>query len=251
MQLTILGSGTLIPTPERGNSGYFLQTDNQTILIDGGSGTLRQISRFGLNYREIDMICYTHLHPDHTFDLIPLLFAYKHDSELQMPKNLKMICPVGFQNYFDRLMNIYADWLMSEEVNIEIHEIERGNIDLDGLTIQCRHTEHTDHSVTYRFIDSTNKNLFYSGDTDMCEELIESAKDVDVLLLECSFPDTMKRNGHLTPSLCGEIAAETNCKKLVLTHFYPEVLKTDIISAVNTVYNGDVILAEDGLIIKI
>ena len=76
-------------------------------------------------------------------------------------------------------------------------------------------------------------------------------EDVDVLLLECSFPDTMKRNGHLTPSLCGEIAAETNCKKLVLTHFYPEVLKTDIISAVNTVYNGDVILAEDGLIIKI
>ncbi|MDP7654183.1 MAG: MBL fold metallo-hydrolase, partial [Candidatus Marinimicrobia bacterium] len=79
MKLTILGSGVKIPFPGRGNSGYFLQTSEHNILIDGGSGTIRRVADFGLDYRSINTIFYTHMHPDHTFDLIPLLFAWKHD----------------------------------------------------------------------------------------------------------------------------------------------------------------------------
>ena len=61
-------------SPNRGNSGYLLECSESTILLDGGSGTLRRIADFGLDYSSIDIICYTHLHIDHTFDLIPFLF---------------------------------------------------------------------------------------------------------------------------------------------------------------------------------
>ena len=53
------------------------------------------------------------------------------------------------------------------------------------------------------------------------------SKNADLLILECSHPDGMKAKGHLTPSLCGKIAAKANAKKLVLTHFYPEADKVD------------------------
>lgn len=71
------------------------------------------------------------------------------------------------------------------------------------------------------------------------------------MLLECSFPDSLKRKGHLTPSECGRIAAETNCRRLVLTHFYPEILETDIISSVAKYYQGEVDLAYDGMELEI
>ena len=93
MKLTILGSGSLFPYPNRGNSAYLLECSEATILLDGGSGTLRRIADFGLDYSSIDIICYTHLHIDHTFDLIPFLFALKHDSKVKKPKVLLTWAP--------------------------------------------------------------------------------------------------------------------------------------------------------------
>ena len=60
-----------------------------------------------------------------------------------------------------------------------------------------------------KLTDSNGKSIVYSGDTDYCPELIELADNCDLLILECSFPDDMKVEGHLTPSEAGKIAAET------------------------------------------
>ena len=78
MRLTILGSGTLVPVANRCNPGYLLDIANDTILLDSGSGTLRQISSAGRSIWDINQIFYSHLHIDHTNELIPLLFAYKY-----------------------------------------------------------------------------------------------------------------------------------------------------------------------------
>ena len=61
----------------------------------------------------------------------------------------------------------------------------------------------------------------------------------------------MKQENHLTPTECGKIAAETNSKKLVLTHFYPEVLKTDILGTVSKYYKGNIEMAYDGMVIDV
>jgi|TARA_B100000315_G_C14583423_1_gene591686 ribonuclease BN (tRNA processing enzyme) len=251
VKLTVLGSGVLIPFPKRGNSGYFLQTEKHCILIDGGSGTLRRMVDFGIDYKTIDTICYSHLHPDHTLDLVPLLFAYRHDPGLVKPKPLHIVAPVGFESYYDRLMELYGEWVLSDWIEISIQEISRGEVVLDDLLLRCGHTEHTDHSVTYRFERERGGSVFYSGDSDFSDELIDSAKGVDIMILECSFPDSLKRKGHLTPSECGRIATEAGCKRLVLTHLYPEILETDIISTMAQYYQGEVDLAYDGMEIKL
>ena len=252
MKLTVIGSGVLIPQAGRGNSGYFLETEHHSILIDGGSGTLRKFPVFNLNYRNIDTICYSHLHPDHTMDLIPLLFAFNHDPKvLTNGRTLNIIGPKGFRSFFEKMMDIFGQWVLPKDLEIKIKEVTREKIPLTDVNILCSRTRHTDHSITFRYDDGKGNDIFYSGDTTLCAELIESARDVKTLILECSTPDKMKSKKHLTPTECGKIAAETHCNKLVLTHFYPEVLKTDILGAVSKYYNGNIEMAYDGMVIDV
>ena len=55
----------------------------------------------------------------------------------------------------------------------------------------------------------------------------------------------MRVTGHLTPSLAGDLAARANVRRLVLTHFYPECEKEDIIAQCRKTYAGPLVLAED------
>ena len=89
------------------------------------------------------------------------------------------------------------------------------------------------------------KVLAYSGDTDYCPGLVALARDADVLIAECSFPDDRKVTGHLTPSLVGRAARESGCRKVVLTHLYPPCDTCDIAQAVQGEFAGTVIVAED------
>ena len=84
-----------------------------------------------------------------------------------------------------------------------------------------------------------------------CKNVVELGRDADILILECSMLDKKKVDGHLTPSLCGRIADESNCKKLVLTHFYPSCDKIDAVSVCKKYYRGKIIIAEDLMRLKI
>ena len=78
MRVVILGSGTLVPTGVRGPAGYAVLSAGRVLLVDGGSGTLRRLYEAGIDYRAIDQLFYTHVHPDHTGDLVPFLFAQRY-----------------------------------------------------------------------------------------------------------------------------------------------------------------------------
>jgi len=248
MKLTVLGSGTLFPYPNRGNSGYLLKTSKNTILLDGGSGTLRKIADFGFDYSKIDTICYTHLHIDHTFDLIPLLFALKNDKNVKKPKTLNIIAPNSFNIFFEKLYNIYYQWIDSPEITININELNPDEyIKINDLNIIAGNTKHTENSISFKITDSL-KSIFYTGDTDYSKDLILSGKNSDLVLMECSFPDKNKLSNHLTPTECGKLANFMNCKKLILTHFFPinEGNNELIINTVKQYYKGELILASDG-----
>jgi ribonuclease BN (tRNA processing enzyme) len=66
-----------------------------------------------------------------------------------------------------------------------------------------------------------------------------------MLVSECAAPESAKIPGHLTPSEAGRIAAMAGVKKLVLTHFYPECDRNDMITPCGKEFDGPIILAED------
>jgi len=104
--------------------------------------------------------------------------------------------------------------------------------------------------IGYR-IEAEGKSVVYSGDTDYCENIVSLAKNADVLIAECSFPDELKVQNHLTPSLAGKIASEAEVKTLVLTHLFPECDKFNIKKQAKKIFKGKVIVAKDFMRVKV
>ena len=99
-------------------------------------------------------------------------------------------------------------------------------------------------AIGYR-LTSKGKSVAYSGDTDMCENIVKLGRDADLLILECSVPDERKVEGHLTPTECSQIAAAANCRHLVLTHFYPVFQGYDLRRRIRRSFRGRLTLARD------
>jgi len=247
MKLTILGSGTAVPRINRNMSGYLLEIGNEKILFDSGPGTIRQLLKLKVKIPSIDNIFYTHFHPDHITDLLGILVV-NHSNNFKGSLNLHG--PVGIKEYFNFVKKVTMGKL---NYNVKVKEMRnnsRTKIPMNDIIIKSIKSKHTDSSVSYR-IENNGKSIVYSGDTDYSDEIIKISKNTDLLILECSFPDNKKVKGHLTPSLCGKIAAKANVKKLVLTHLYPECDKVDIKKQCSKEYKGNIVLAKDFMKIKV
>jgi len=252
MKLTVLGSGTCLPFPNRGNPGYLAQIDNHLLLLDGGSGALRQVANYGFRYHEIRHILYTHLHPDHTMDFIPFLFAVKNDYSLEGAFDIKVIAPEGFGDYYTRLHQVYGQWTDSDRILLDIQECAAGeSVDLGFVRLMTGSTKHTEHSIGYRIEDASGNVLVYSGDTGYSEEFADFALNADLLILECAVPEREEYDKHLTPSEAGKMAALARAETAMFTHFYPIMEQEDIVGTAQQYYQGEIILAQDGMTYEI
>ena len=249
-ELIIVGSGTGIPSLRRGSPGLLLISESSKVLIDSGSGTLRRMLEVGITYRDVDLLLYTHIHPDHISDLVPILFACKY-GDLPREKDLLCVGGAGFKHFFDQLNKIYGSWIEAQSYRLTIDEISSKPLSFRDLKIIAKPMAHLPESVGYRIEFNDGKSVAISGDTDYCKNIINLASEVDLLVLECSFPDEKKVEGHLTPSLAGRIGLESHCKKLLLIHLYPICDQFDILRQCRQTYQGEIILGEDLMTIQI
>ena len=245
MELIILGSGTGIPSLRRGSPGSLLRLGNERVLIDGGSGTLPRLLRAGTRVTQLTRVLYTHFHPDHTGDLIPLLFALRN-SDYRRDGPLPLAGPRGLQALVEELQAAYRELVRWGPEDATITELDEGERPFAGARLAARRVEHTPASLAYR-VESEGRVLVLSGDSGPCEAIVALAKDADCLVLECSYPDGLGVAGHLTPSECGEIAARAGARRLVLTHFYPACDAVDLLTPCQKQFGGEVGVAEDGM----
>jgi ribonuclease BN (tRNA processing enzyme) len=248
MKITILGSGTCVPSLERSSCAVLVQIEDKNLLFDSGAGTMRRLLRADLSINDITHIFYSHLHPDHTGEFVPWLFATKYPETYRRRELFMIVAAKGFAAFYENLKIAYGHWIELEEGLLTITELDNkgpdhlncGVFDIDSLPM-----EHTEQSLGYRITTTKGSSLVYSGDTDMCENLVTLAKDADILICESALPDETKVAGHLTPSLAGDIANRAGVRKLVLTHFYPECHTVDIAAQCRKTYKGPLVLAED------
>jgi ribonuclease BN (tRNA processing enzyme) len=249
-ELIILGSGTGIPSLRRGSPSLLLISDSSIVLIDSGSGALRRMLEAGITYRDVDLLLYTHIHPDHVSDLVPILFACKY-ADLPREKDLLCIGGPGFESYFEKVKKTYGSWIDPQSYHLKVHETSPRPFLFRDLKIFSKPMAHIPESVGYRIEFKDRKSMALSGDTDYCQNIIDLAFEVNLLVLECSFPDEKKVEGHLTPSLAGRIALESGCKKLLLTHLYPVCDQFDVLKECRQVFKGETVLADDLMRAKI
>ncbi len=73
MRVKFLGTSSAVPTNDRGLSAILVKVGKDSILIDCGDGTQRQMIRAKESPVRIRRVIITHLHGDHFFGLFPLL----------------------------------------------------------------------------------------------------------------------------------------------------------------------------------
>jgi ribonuclease BN (tRNA processing enzyme) len=267
LNLLILGSGGAIPLPNHTPPAYWLSLDGHGILMDPGPGALVRLikSAHGLDsVDEINTVLFSHLHPDHCADLVPLLFAL-HSPVLPSTKPLQLLGPRGLKNYVQQLQEVYGDWILPAKRPLIVSEI-RSEQNLDPASglwavspgvdtgIAVHRADHSEsrfsrENLCFRFRDEQGYTLTYSGDSQFCEGLVQAARDTDLLLVECSTPDEWAVEGHMTPESVGRLCALTNPAKVVLTHFYPTVTNLNLSALVKERFSGDIVCAADDMLL--
>jgi ribonuclease BN (tRNA processing enzyme) len=242
MKLTILGSGTCVPSLRRNASGYLLEAEGREVLIDCGSGILLQLEKAGKSYKDIDALFLTHGHPDHFADLMPMIHALFYTPNFTRSKDFSIIAPRGFKQYYNRAIGS----ILGESMDFRIVFMEAAKtMEYGPWSISTTETMHSDDSIAYRFEQEAGSVVF-SGDADYDKGIIDLSEKADLLIADCSFPDAMKVKGHLSAKECGLLAHNADVKKLVLSHIYPvNTPEKDRVSEAKEHFNGDVILAED------
>ncbi|MFQ5485126.1 MAG: MBL fold metallo-hydrolase [Desulfobacterales bacterium] len=254
ISVTILGSGTCVPSLKRSACSVLMNIGDTKLLFDAGPGTMRRLLESGTTIFDIAFIFFSHLHPDHTGELVPFLFATKYPNEHQRKIPLHILSGKGFSTMHKGLKSVYGSWIEQAPDLLKITELDNKGPDFrefDNFRVDSRPTEHNEESIAFRITGKGGRSVVYSGDTDFNENLVALAADADLFICESAFPDRFKVKGHLTPSLAGEIASRANVGKLILTHFYPECDNVNIEKECRKTYNGPLILANDLLKIEL
>ncbi len=248
MKLTILGSGTCVPSLKRNASGYLLEAEGKEVLIDCGSGILLQLERAGKSYKNIDALFITHGHPDHFADLMPLVHALFYTPNFTRKTDLFIFAPKDFRQYYDKAINS----ILGESKDFQIVFMEVADkVEFAPWSIYTTDTIHSADSIAYRF-EQGGRSVVFSGDADYDQGIINLSEKVDILIADCSFPDSMKVKGHFSAKECGLLAQKAGVKKLVLSHIYPaDIPDENRITEAKEQFNGNVILAEDLMEIEI
>ncbi len=252
MEVTVVGSGTVVPRLSRRQSCVVLETGDETIVFDLGSGAVRGLMHASLDPFAVDRIFFTHFHPDHTVDVVPLLFAMNYGAEEPRTRPLYVTGPEPFAEFWGKILDVWGEWMIGD-YPLEVSELPRdclSPIDLPGGSISWAPAEHRPESISYR-VESAGRAFVYTGDTEYSESVVALARGADTLLIECSFPDDDPVPGHLTPSSVARIASEAGVERVVVTHVYPAADELDLVSEVNRNYDGKVIVAEDGLTVEV
>ncbi|MDP7458394.1 MAG: ribonuclease Z [Candidatus Woesearchaeota archaeon] len=248
MLIKILGSGTCVPSLKRNSPSIYIGRGNKHVLVDCGSGALKQLEKANLSYKEIDIVFFTHFHTDHIADLNPLIQALNWTPGFVRKKDLLLVGPVGIKKFIQSYIRPVSGDPLPDTFKIIIEEI-KDKLVFDGFSVECAKTNHNDESIAYKFTEN-EKSLVISGDSDYDENLIAFADGCDLFILECSFDNSQKQEGHLISRECGEIAKKANVKKLILTHLYPGKSESVRLKETKEIFDNT-ILAEDLLEIKL
>ena len=137
LDICLLGTGGMMPLPERYLTSLLLRCGGSTLLIDCGEGTQMSIRKNGWTFHSIDTICFTHFHADHISGLPGILLAMANADRTDP---VTMIGPKGLQRVVGGL-RVIAPELPFEIRFLELTEPEQ-TLDINGWHLTAFRVQH-------------------------------------------------------------------------------------------------------------
>ena len=250
MELIVLGSGTAEPHPQRSSSGFWLQTDSGSLLLDCSASSLHRMAQEKLDWPNLDAIWISHFHLDHFGGVAPFLFATRRATLTQdRRKPLRIFGGAGLRRLIETFDTANSYKLFDQPFPVEIVEIESlENFEiLPGVEAVGFSTSHTgeSHAIHLRESETT---FVYTADTGFDDVLATFARRVDLLLMECSFVKDKPVARHLELAEAIHLIRKAEPRQAILTHFYAEWDEVNFDEEVRKLSPGcEVTQAFDGL----
>jgi len=247
MRLVTVGTGTVVPDPDRASACHWIEHEGTTLLVDCGAGALQGLARAALPWGEVDHLLISHFHTDHIGEIPSLIFALRHGLTAPRRATLRIWGPAGTERLFAAWAAALGPWLVDPGFQLAFHELRPGAAaEMNGLRVTAAKTPHTEESVALR-LEGGGSSIGYTGDTGPQPELAEFFKGVDLLLAECSLPDDLVEGNHLSPTQLAQLASQAGVGRLVVTHVYPQLQRFDVPALIRAAgYAGDTVMAYDG-----
>lgn len=228
IKVTVLGSGSIIPTKDRFASSIYIEAESHRLILDCGPGTIEKMRRANINPWLVDGVLLTHFHVDHSSDLLPLIKLRAYDEEgniASSPPILRVYGPRGLTTFLECLIenNEYYNYISSVfryKRYTKIYEMDEDDfMEHDGLKIRSKKVRHK-MGIMYR-LEVQNKVIVFSGDTAFDPDIINIAKNADILIHECSYPKELLIGEHTSEDDLLRVVSSSMPKILLITHLYP------------------------------
>lgn len=222
-RLVFLGTGSALPTAERGNTALAVSgpEDGAWLQIDCGPDAYRALTRARIGPDGVRDLLITHAHIDHIGGLPTLVESFRLSGR-KAPLRIWAIPEVlaAARSILDVFG--YELTLDTWPFEVVLQTIEPAtSLILAGISLRAARMDHTLPSIGVR-MDLPLGPVCYSCDTQPTPALPELAQHVSLLITECTFlqrdVDFARRSRHMTAREAGQQAADGHVGALALVH---------------------------------
>lgn len=275
-RVTLLGTASPQPRPDRFGPSTLVQAGDQIFVIDAGRGVPIRLRQLGVPLGKVDALFLTHYHSDHTSGIPDLwLTGWLAAPYAQRQTPFRVIGPIGAKSLMDGLEQAYA---LDIKIRIEDEKLSPATIkaqveefDHDGVVYDQRGVKviafEVDHGAAikpaygYR-IEYGGRAVTISGDTRYSDNVIKYGSGADLLIHEVAAarPELIEKSvavqrilaHHTTPSEAGLVFARAKPKLAAYTHIVlqgtpeiPEPTLESVVAETRKAYAGPLEVGED------
>lgn len=157
MELTILGTSSMVPTKERNPLSVFLSYKADGILFDCAEGTQRQMDFAGISRTNVTKILISHWHGDH---VIGLLGLFQTIGNAVPNQRIELYGPKGTKKHIKSLLE---SCVQDFKVDLKVKELSPKDVDkfleTEDYELYCTKLEHSVPCLGYSFAEKDRRNI--------------------------------------------------------------------------------------------
>jgi ribonuclease BN (tRNA processing enzyme) len=250
VRITVLGKSPAFADVGGACSGYLIQEGATTLVMDIGNGVFGKL-RGAVDYTSVDAVVVSHMHADHSLDLVPFAYALTYAPDGRAREDpVRLMVPEGGRDQLRRVVGTWGGEDLIEEA-FALEEYRSGDgLDVGDLRIRTLGVPHyLPHTNALEVTAAAGGGrLTYGADHGPADALVDFARDTDLLMMEATLkaPEESGPRGHITAREAGEHGRRAGARRLVVTHVSDLIDPAWVRAEAQDGFGGPVTVAAEG-----